>query len=118
MCFDPTATRCGSAGKTFLLWSHIFVEILSRRMGKHIEHIPPEAMSALALYEWPGNIRELQNFIERSVILSAGSALRPPLAELKRCAIVESTEAITLEKPNEIISPQTLEQTRLGGRRP
>src|SRR5206468_11389803 len=66
-----------------------FVEILSRRMGKHIEHIPPEAMSALALYDWPGNIRELQNFIERSVILSAGSALRPPLAELKRCVEVE-----------------------------
>src|SRR3989449_6099628 len=74
-----------------------FVEILSRRMGKHIEHIPPEAMSALALYEWPGNIRELQNFIERSVILSAGSALRPPLAELKRCVEVESLGAITLE---------------------
>jgi formate hydrogenlyase transcriptional activator len=37
-----------------------FVEILGRRMGKHIEHIPPEAMSALTSYEWPGNIRELQ----------------------------------------------------------
>jgi len=88
-----------------------FVEILSRRMGKHIEHIPPEAMSALALYEWPGNIRELQNFIERSVILSAGSALRPPLAELKR-AEVESTEAITLEEAERDHIRKTLEQTR------
>src|SRR5882672_6072326 len=70
-----------------------FVEILGRRMGKHIEHIPPETMSALTSYEWPGNIRELQNFIERSVILSAGAALRPPLAELKHCIEVESTEA-------------------------
>ena len=89
-----------------------FVEILSRRMGKHIEHISPEAMSALALYEWPGNIRELQNFIERSVILSAGSALRPPLAELKRCAEVESTEAITLEEAERDHIRKTLEQTR------
>ena len=88
-----------------------FVEILSRRMGKHIEHIPPEAMSALALHEWPGNIRELQNFIERSVILSAGSALRPPLAELKR-AEVESTEAITLEEAERDHIRKTLESTR------
>jgi len=89
-----------------------FVEILSRRMGKHIEHIPPEAMSALALYDWPGNIRELQNFIERSVILSAGSALRPPLAELKRLAEVESTEAITLEEAERDHIRKILEQTR------
>src|SRR5438132_1036133 len=67
-----------------------FVEILSRRMGKHIEHIPATTMSAFSSYTWPGNVRELQNFIERSVILTAGSALRPPLAELKRCAEVES----------------------------
>jgi formate hydrogenlyase transcriptional activator len=89
-----------------------FVETLSRRMGKHIEHIPPEAMSALVSYEWPGNIRELQNFIERSVILSAGSALRPPLGELKRCAEVESTEAITLEEAERDHIRKTLEQTR------
>jgi formate hydrogenlyase transcriptional activator len=88
-----------------------FVEILSRRMGKHIEHIPPEAMSALALYAWPGNIRELQNFIERSVILSAGSALRPPLSELKR-AEAESTEVITLEEAERDHIRKTLESTR------
>ena len=57
-----------------------FVEIYGRRMGKQIEHIPPETMSALSSYPWPGNIRELQNFIERSVILSVGYILRPPLA--------------------------------------
>src|SRR6202158_4727269 len=61
-----------------------FVEIYGRRMGKQIEQIPPETMSALSSYQWPGNIRELQNFIERSVILSTGTVLRPPLAELKR----------------------------------
>jgi formate hydrogenlyase transcriptional activator len=88
-----------------------FVEILSRRMGKHIEHIPPEAMAALALYAWPGNIRELQNFIERSVILSAGSALRAPLSELKR-AEAESTEVITLEEAERDHIRKTLESTR------
>jgi len=51
-----------------------FVEIYSRRMDKQIEHIPPETMSALSSYQWPGNIRELQNFIERSVILSSGAS--------------------------------------------
>src|SRR5712672_4244927 len=67
-----------------------FVEILGRRMGKHIEHIPPETMSALTSYEWPGNIRELQNFIERSVILSDGVILRSPLAKLKSSPEAES----------------------------
>jgi len=47
-----------------------FVEISCRRMGKQIKHIPPETMSALSAYPWPGNIRELQNLIERAVILS------------------------------------------------
>jgi formate hydrogenlyase transcriptional activator len=89
-----------------------FVEIYARRMGKQIEHIPPETMSALASYQWPGNIRELQNSIERSVILSTGAVLRPPLAELKRCAEVESTEAITLEEAEREHIRKTLEQTR------
>ena len=89
-----------------------FVEIYARRMGKQIEHIPPETMSALASYEWPGNIRELQNSIERSVILSTGAVLRAPLAELKRCAEVESTEAITLEEAEREHIRKTLEQTR------
>src|SRR5467141_686710 len=49
-----------------------FVEIYCHRMSKQIEHIRPETMSALVSYPWPGNIRELQNFIERSVILTPG----------------------------------------------
>jgi formate hydrogenlyase transcriptional activator len=89
-----------------------FVEVLGRRMGKQIENIPPETMSALTSYEWPGNIRELQNFIERSVILSAGAVLRPPLAELKRCIEVESMEAVTLEEAERDHIRKTLEQTR------
>jgi len=89
-----------------------FVEIHARRMGKQIEHIPPETMSALASYEWPGNIRELQNLIERSVILSTGAVLRPPLAELKHCFEVQSVEAITLEEAERDHILKTLESTR------
>jgi len=56
-----------------------FVEIFCRRMGKQIEHIPPETMFALSSYTWPGNIRELQNLIERAVILSNFGVLPNPL---------------------------------------
>jgi transcriptional regulator with GAF, ATPase, and Fis domain len=52
-----------------------FVEIVSRRMKKQIDHIPRETMSALCSYDWPGNIRELQNRIERAVILSKDGVL-------------------------------------------
>jgi formate hydrogenlyase transcriptional activator len=89
-----------------------FVEMYARRMGKQIENIATETISALASYDWPGNIRELQNFIERSVILSAGSAFRPPLAELKRCPEVQSMGAITLEEAERDHIRKTLEQTR------
>src|SRR5208282_5588834 len=75
-----------------------FVGLYGRRMGKQIDHIPPEAVSAFSLYQWPGNIRELQNFIERSVILSPGNVLRPPLEELKCSLQTESSGAITLEE--------------------
>jgi len=56
-----------------------FVEMFCRRMGKQIEHIPPETMFALCSYSWPGNIRELQNLIERAVILSNFGVLPNPL---------------------------------------
>jgi formate hydrogenlyase transcriptional activator len=89
-----------------------FVEIYARRMGKEIEHIPPETMSALVSYQWPGNIRELQNFIERSVILTSGNVLHPPLASLKCAAEVESLGPITLEDAERDHIRKTLEQTR------
>src|SRR5712675_2208496 len=56
-----------------------FVEILGRRMGRKIEHVPAETMAALSSYPWPGNIRELQNLIERAVILSNDGVLPNPL---------------------------------------
>ena len=61
-----------------------FVQQCARRMNKRITAIPAEAMQAMARYHWPGNIRELQNFVERAVILTAGSTLEAPLRELKR----------------------------------
>ena len=60
-----------------------FVSRHSRRLGKNIETIPPEAMDALKAWKWPGNIRELENFLERAVILSRGTVLHAPLAELE-----------------------------------
>jgi len=66
-----------------------FASAYAQRMNKHIEKIPSEAMEALLRYDWPGNIRELQNFIERSVILTTGCVLNPPVSELlarRNCA--------------------------------
>ena len=60
-----------------------FVALHSRRMGKTIETIPDEAMEALTAWKWPGNIRELENFLERAVILTRGKVLHVPLAELE-----------------------------------
>ncbi|PYX26359.1 MAG: Fis family transcriptional regulator [Acidobacteria bacterium] len=59
-----------------------FAEEFSRRMNRTIESISLETMNALCQYSWPGNIRELQNVIERSVILSSGPSLNVPVAEL------------------------------------
>ena len=60
-----------------------FAQKYARRMKKPIESIPMKAMASLTDYHWPGNVRELENFIERAVILSHGSELQIPLAELK-----------------------------------
>lgn len=61
---------------------HHFVQKHARRMNKKIVTIPRETMEALERWTWPGNIRELENFIERAVILSPGSVLQAPLSEL------------------------------------
>jgi formate hydrogenlyase transcriptional activator len=69
-----------------------FVSAHSRRMGKNITIIPDETMRALCRWPWPGNIRELENFLERSVILTRGSVLYVPLAELETKATHERKE--------------------------
>ena len=70
-----------------------FAQKYARRMKKPIESIPLKAMASLTDYHWPGNVRELENFIERAVILSHGSELQIPLAELKGRAKFASSMA-------------------------
>jgi formate hydrogenlyase transcriptional activator len=60
-----------------------FVQQFARRINRKIETIPSEAMSTLVHYHWPGNIRELQNVIERAVIVSTGPVLRVPLDDMR-----------------------------------
>ena len=68
-------------------------------MKKTIERIPTETMQALMDYSWPGNIRELQNLIERAVILTRGTVLQVPLSELKQSGsnVLDKTHLSTLE---------------------
>ena len=62
---------------------HFFAQRFAQKMKKEIERIPSEIMSALTSYHWPGNIRELENLIERAVILTRGRVLEIPLTELQ-----------------------------------
>jgi len=89
-----------------------FVEIYARRMSKQIDHISPETMSELTSYSWPGNIRELQNFIERSVILTSGKVLESPLTTLRNAAETESVGPTTMEDAEREHIRKILEQTR------
>ena len=68
-----------------------FVDLYTQKMDRCVTVIPPETIEALSRYTWPGNIRELQNFIERAVILSLDKVLRCPLAELKASAAEPTT---------------------------
>jgi len=76
-----------------------FAQQFARRMKKNIETIPSETMDVLTRYDWPGNIRELQNLIERAVILSTGTTLGVPIEALtgRRATFSDSLQARTLE---------------------
>jgi PAS domain S-box-containing protein len=74
-----------------------FVAKHARRMNKHIEEIPEAVMSTLVHWYWPGNIRELENFLERAVILTRGPLLRAPLAELQDLDMEAEQPPSTLE---------------------
>jgi formate hydrogenlyase transcriptional activator len=97
-----------------------FAEKYAKQMNKAIDTIPSDAMQALTRYEWPGNIRELQNFMERAVILSKGTVLQAPVSELK----VSSGPAVSTAKTSNSLDDaqrehivQVLRETRwvLGG---
>jgi formate hydrogenlyase transcriptional activator len=91
-----------------------FVQHFARRMNKKIEIISSEMMQALVGYSWPGNIRELQNLIERAVILSSGSELKIPVRDLRRrvtCPL-EGTKHMTLEEVERAHILATLKDTK------
>ena len=92
-----------------LLIEH-FVEKFARRQGKSIERIPDNVMEALTRYSWPGNIRELQNVIERAVIMTTGAELRAPIAELTRPEL-QGEDIRTLEDANRAHIKATLRET-------
>jgi len=104
------------SGDIPLLVMH-FVRIYSERLHKQIEWIPREVMEALVDHSWPGNIRELQNFIERSVILANGNTLRPPIGELRPTTEIDSLQPITLQEVERYHICKTLEQSHwvIGG---
>jgi len=95
-----------------------FVNLFSRRMGKQVDNIPPETMAAFQWYSWPGNIRELQNLVERAVILSRDGMLPNPLHKKQTELMIPSlhrTQAfqssMTLEDSHRALIVETLEQT-------
>jgi formate hydrogenlyase transcriptional activator len=99
-----------------LLVAH-FLRIFAERQGKSIERVPADVMTAVERYSWPGNIRELQNFIERSVILTRGTELQVPLAELENTGKLIAG-GVTLADANRVHIMATLRKTNwvVGGR--
>ena len=100
-----------------------FAQKYARRMKKPIDTVPVKAMAALTEYHWPGNVRELENFIERAVILSRGTELQLPLAELKqrtKAPVAASSNGLeTLEHAEREHIVRALGETRwvIGGAR-
>jgi formate hydrogenlyase transcriptional activator len=98
---------------------HFFANRFAQQMKKKIQSVPKETMAALVSYNWPGNIRELQNLVERGVILSRGSTLEIPLAELKRAtrATTQVNTSTTLESVERDHILRILSETRwvIGG---
>jgi len=94
-----------------------FVKLFGRRMGKQVDSIPPETMAAFQWYSWPGNIRELQNLVERAVILSRDGILPNPLHK-KQTEVMPPTQhrfaacssSMTLEDSDRGLIVETLEQ--------
>jgi formate hydrogenlyase transcriptional activator len=85
-------------------------------MNRHIENITQETMDVLVHYSWPGNVRELENLIERAVILTRGTTLQIPLAELR--AAPEVISPVTLEDAERDHIRRVLEQVNwvVGGK--
>jgi formate hydrogenlyase transcriptional activator len=76
-----------------------FVQKFSRRQNKTVEYVPSDVMEALVNYPWPGNIRELENLVERAVLLSPGEELRVPLPELRALSPASLLNPAPTESP-------------------
>jgi formate hydrogenlyase transcriptional activator len=96
-----------------------FANKYARRIGRQIESIPKEAMDALSQYAWPGNIRELQNLIERSVLLSTGPSLRVPLGEIPVSSGSSATNGNALKQAERDLILEALRESNwvVGGSR-
>lgn len=94
-----------------------FVELSVRRTGRQVDIIPEETMTALCAYSWPGNIRELQNLIERAVILSNDGELPNPLPTAESENMLISNTPSTLKEIERDLILRTLEarQWMVGG---
>jgi len=88
-----------------------YVEIFSRRVGKHIDHIQDEVTDAFKSYSWPGNIRELQNVIERMVILSDDGVLANPLRPTHNAKVIGLPANTTLKDSERALIEAALEAT-------
>lgn len=86
-----------------------FVDVFSRRLGRQIEEIPAETMAAFVSYPWPGNIRELQNLIERAVILADNGVLPNPLPPSRPQELASSADPVTLRDSERALILGTLE---------
>jgi formate hydrogenlyase transcriptional activator len=75
-----------------------FVQKFAKQMQKQIESVPSAVMKGLTAWEWPGNIRELENFIERAVILTRGKTLEVPLTELRKAEMEMATDTVDVKK--------------------
>ena len=96
-----------------------FVREFAERMNKMIDAVPDHVMEALCFHHWPGNIRELQNFIERAVVMTEGRMLCPSFSELTRMTSTKSNDlGKTLEDVERVYITETLQKSNwvVGGR--
>jgi formate hydrogenlyase transcriptional activator len=89
-----------------------FVGKYAKRMNKCIETVPSQTIETLMNWDWPGNIRELENFIERSVILTSGATLQAPLSELEARSSSSAMSSRSLESVERVYIVRVLQESR------
>jgi transcriptional regulator with GAF, ATPase, and Fis domain len=88
-----------------------FVQKFAKEMQKSIEAIPAAAMKGLTAWDWPGNIRELENFIERAVLLTRGKSLDVPLADLRKTTKMEAPSDTDQRRVKHVAGERTTSQS-------